>query len=69
MSNHVYKQIVLTGTSKTGIEDAVQNALAKAAESVRNLRWFQITETRGHIENQKIAHWQVTMTVGFTLED
>lgn len=69
MSNHTYKQIVLTGTSKTGVEDAVTNALAKAAESVRNLRWFQITETRGHIENQKISHWQVTMTVGFTLED
>jgi flavin-binding protein dodecin len=69
MSNHTYKQIVLTGTSKNGIEDAVTNALAKAAESVRNLRWFQITETRGHIENQKVSHWQVTMTVGFTLED
>ena len=69
MGNHVYKQIVLTGTSKTGIEDAVDNALAKAAASVRNLRWFEITETRGHIENQKLSHWQVTMTVGFTLED
>ena len=69
MSNHVYKQIVLTGSSKTSIEDAVNSALAKAAESVRNLRWFEITETRGHIENQKLSHWQVTMTVGFTLED
>ena len=69
MSNHVYKQIVLTGSSKTSIEDAVNSALAKAAESVRNLRWFVITETRGHIENQKLSHWQVTMTVGFTLED
>jgi flavin-binding protein dodecin len=69
MGNHVYKQIVLTGTSKTSIEDAVNSALAKAAASVRNLRWFEITETRGHIENQKLSHWQVTMTVGFTLED
>ena len=69
MANHVYKQIVLTGSSKTSIEDAVNSALAKAAESVRNLRWFEITETRGHIENQKLSHWQVTMTVGFTLED
>ena len=69
MSNHVYKQIVLTGTSKTSIEDAVSSALAKAAQSVRNLRWFEITETRGHIENQKLSHWQVTLTVGFTLED
>jgi flavin-binding protein dodecin len=69
MSSHVYKQIVLTGTSKNSIEDAVASALAKAAETVRNLRWFEITETRGHVENQKIAYWQVTMTVGFTLED
>jgi dodecin len=69
MGNHVYKQIVLTGSSKTSIEDAVNAALAKAAQSVRNLRWFEITETRGHIENQKLSHWQVTMTVGFTLED
>jgi flavin-binding protein dodecin len=69
MSNHVYKQIVLTGTSNTSIEDAVNSALAKAAQSVRNLRWFEVTETRGHIENQKLSHWQVTITVGFTLED
>ncbi|MCI0451264.1 MAG: dodecin family protein [Candidatus Latescibacteria bacterium] len=69
MSNHVYKQIVLTGTSKTSIEDAVNSALAKAAQSVRNLRWFEVTETRGHIEDQKLSQWQVTITVGFTLED
>ena len=69
MGNHVYKQIVITGTSKVSIEDAVNSALAKAAESVRNLRWLEITGTRGHIENQKLLHWQVTMTVGFTLED
>jgi flavin-binding protein dodecin len=67
--SHVYKQIVLTGTSKNSIEDAVSTALAKAAETVRNLRWFEITETRGHIENQKVSHWQVTMNVGFTLDD
>jgi hypothetical protein len=69
MSNHVYKQIVLTGTSQTSIEDAVNTAIAKAAQSVRNLRWFEITDTRGHIENQKVSHWQVTVNVGFTLED
>lgn len=69
MGSHVYKTVVLTGTSQTGIEDAVNMAIAKAAESVRNLRWFEITETRGHIENQKVTHWQVTMNVGFTLED
>ena len=69
MGNHVYKTVVITGTSKSGIEDAVSAAIAKASESIRNLRWFEITETRGHIENQKISHWQVTMNVGFTLED
>jgi flavin-binding protein dodecin len=69
MDNHVYKQITLTGTSNTSIEDAVNRAIAKAADSVRNLRWFEITETRGHIENQKVSHWQVTMKIGFTLED
>ena len=69
MDNHVYKQIVLTGTSNTSIEDAVNRAVAKAAESVRNLRWFEIKETRGHIENQVVATWQVTLNVGFTLED
>jgi flavin-binding protein dodecin len=69
MSSHVYKQIILTGTSKNSIEDAVNTALAKAAETVRNLRWFEITETRGHIENQKVSNWQVTINVGFTLDD
>lgn len=69
MSNHVYKTVVLTGSSKTSIEDAVNSAIAKAAQSVRNLRWLEITETRGVIENQKLAYWQVTMNVGFTLED
>ena len=69
MSNHVYKTVVLTGSSKTSIEDAVNGAIAKAAQSVRNLRWLEITETRGVIENQKLAYWQVTMNVGFTLED
>jgi flavin-binding protein dodecin len=69
MSNHVYKTVTLTGSSKTSIEDAVNSAVAKAAQSVRNLRWLEITETRGVIENQKLAYWQVTMNVGFTLED
>ena len=68
MSEHVYKIIELTGSSPLGTEDAVQKAVAKAAESVRNMRWLQITETRGHIENNKIAHWQVTVKIGFTLE-
>lgn len=68
MSEHVYKTLELTGSSPKGIEDAVQNAIARAGRTVHNLRWFQVTETRGHIEGGKIAHWQVTMKVGFTLD-
>jgi flavin-binding protein dodecin len=69
MANHVYKHIELTGSSSSGIEDAVTNALNRAAKSVRNMRWFEVTETRGYIDNGKVAHWQVTIKVGFTLED
>jgi flavin-binding protein dodecin len=69
MSNHIYKTIELVGSSPRGVEDAVQKAIAKASETVRNLRWFQVLETRGHIEGGKVAHWQVTLKLGFTLED
>jgi len=69
MADHVYKHIELTGSSPKSIEDAVQNAVARASKSIRNMRWMQITETRGHIENGRISHWQVTLKVGFTLED
>jgi len=69
MSEHVYKKLELTGSSTTGIEDAVAIALAKAAKTVRNMHWFEVMETRGHIDGGKIAHWQVTIKVGFTLED
>ena len=68
MSNHVYKLLELAGSSTTSIEDAVQNAIAKAHESVRNIHWFMVTETRGHVSEGKVAHWQVTLKVGFTLE-
>jgi len=68
MSEHVYKLLELTGSSTSSIEDACQSAIAKASQSVRNIRWFQITETRGHVEDGKVAHWQVTIKVGFTLE-
>jgi flavin-binding protein dodecin len=69
MSNHIYKKIQLVGSSPVGIEDAVQNAISKASKSLRNLRWFEVLETRGHLENDKIGHWQVTINVGFTLDD
>jgi len=68
MSEHVYKKIELVGSSKSSIEEAVQNALARAEKTVRNMRWFEVTETRGHIENGKVDHWQVTLKVGFTLD-
>ena len=69
LSNHVYKHIELTGSSTKSIEDAVSTAIAKASQSLRNIHWFQVIETRGHVENGKVAHWQVTIKVGFTLED
>ena len=69
MSDHTYKKIELTGTSATSIEEAVGNALAKASETIRNMRWFEIVETRGHIHDGKVGHWQVTVKVGFTLEE
>ena len=68
MPDHVYKTIELVGSSTAGIEDAVAIAIAKASQTVRNLRWFEVTETRGHIEGGRVAHWQVTVKVGFTLE-
>jgi flavin-binding protein dodecin len=69
MPDHVYKTIELVGSSTRGVEDAVQKAIAKAAATVRNLRWFEVLDTRGHIENGRVAHWQVTLKVGFTLEE
>jgi dodecin len=68
MSDHVYKKIEVVGSSPTGFEDAITNALARAEKTVRNMRWFEVTETRGYIENGKLAHWQVTLKIGFTLE-
>jgi flavin-binding protein dodecin len=69
MSHHVYKLLELIGSSPTSIEEAVQTALTKASESVRNIHWFEVVETRGHVEDGKVAHWQVTIKAGFTLED
>ena len=68
MSEHVYKTLELTGSSKKGIEQAVENAVSRAAKTVRNMRWFQVTETRGYIEKGKVAYWQVTLKIGFTLD-
>lgn len=68
MSEHVYKTLELTGSSTQGIEDAVSRAIAKASETVRNIQWFSVVETRGHVKDGKVAHWQVTVKIGFTLE-
>jgi flavin-binding protein dodecin len=68
MNDHVYKLLELTGSSTKNIEDAIQNAIAKASKTMRNMQWFQVMETRGHIADGKVAHWQVTLKIGFTLE-
>ena len=68
MADHVYKLIELTGSSSASIEEAVQTAIAKASETVRNIRWFEVIETRGHVVDGRVAHWQVTIKAGFTLE-
>lgn len=68
MSDRVYKKIEVVGTSSKSIEEAVQNALSKASTSVRNMRWFEVSETRGAIENAKVSSWQVTLKIGFALD-
>ncbi|MET0182294.1 MAG: dodecin [Caulobacterales bacterium] len=68
MSDHVYKMLELTGSSSTGIEDAVNNAISRASETVRNLSWVEVKDIRGAIENGRVRHWQVSMKIGFTLE-
>ncbi len=69
MAEHVYKKIEIVGSSPSGFEEAVQNALARASKTIRNMRWFEVAESRGYIEDGKISHWQVTLKIGFTLED
>jgi flavin-binding protein dodecin len=69
MPDHVYKKIEIVGSSPKGFEEAVQNALARAKKTVRNMRWFEVTETRGYIDDGKVGDWQVTLKIGFTLEE
>ncbi|CAL8981064.1 dodecin flavoprotein [Rhodoplanes serenus] len=69
MSDHTYKLVELVGSSPNGIEAAIENAIARAGKTVRNLRWFEVVQVRGHIENGKVAHYQVTLKVGFTMDD
>ena len=69
MAEHVYKKIEIVGSSPNGMEEAVHNALSRAGKTIRNMRWFEVIETRGYIDEGKIEHWQVTLKVGFTLEE
>ena len=69
MPDHVYKKIELVGSSPNGFEEAVQNALARAKKTVHNMRWFEVTEARGYIDDGKVGEWQVTLNIGFTLEE
>lgn len=69
MPEHIYKTIDLVGSSSTSIEEAVNRALEKASHTVRNLRWFKVTEVRGTIDSGAVEHWQVSLTVGFTLDE
>ena len=68
MAEHIYKKIELVGSSPQGIQAAVENALARASQTIRNMRWFEVMDTRGQIEDGKVNHWQVTLKVGFTLD-
>lgn len=68
MSNHVYKILEIVGSSQTSIEDAINTAVEQASKTVRNMDWFEVVETRGHIKDGKVGHYQVGLKIGFTLE-
>jgi flavin-binding protein dodecin len=67
MSDNVYKIVEIVGSSPSGIEDAIEKAIARAAQTLRDIRWFEVVSTRGHVEGGKVAHYQVTLRIGFTL--
>ena len=69
MNDHVYKVVELVGSSETSIEDAIQTAIQRASQSLRNLRWFEVLQTRGHVEDGEVRHYQVVLKAGFTLEE
>jgi flavin-binding protein dodecin len=69
MPDRVYKKIEITGTSASSLEEAVKNAIDRAAKTVRNMRWFEVVETRGRVDDGKVVEWQVTVKIGFALED
>jgi len=69
MTHHTYKHIELTGSSEVGTDDAINNAIEVASKTVKNMDWFEVIETRGHISNNRIKHWQVTLKIGFRIEN
>jgi flavin-binding protein dodecin len=69
MSDNIYKVVEIVGSSETSIEDAIEGAIARAARTLRDIRWFEVKETRGHVENGKVAHYQVTLKIGFHLAE
>ncbi|MDF1690630.1 MAG: dodecin family protein [Cycloclasticus sp.] len=69
MSHHTYKHIELTGSSEVCSDDAIRNAIESASKSIKNMDWFEVVETRGHISESMIKHWQVTIKIGFRLEN
>ena len=69
MTDHVYKSVEITGSSATGVKEAIDRAIAKASETLRHIDWFQVEDIRGHVEDGKVAHYQVTLKIGFRLED
>lgn len=68
MSDHIYKKVELTGSSTVDMESAIHNAVAKANQTIKNMDWFEVVDTRGHLQDGKVAHWQVTIKIGFRLE-
>ena len=69
MADNIYRKTEIVGTSETSVDDAIQGAIRRAAETVRQIGWFEVSEIRGHVENGEVAHYQVTLKVGFALED
>ena len=69
MTDHVYKSVEITGSSSAGVKEAIDRAIAKASETLRNIDWFEVLDIRGHVEDGKVGHYQVTLKIGFRLED
>jgi dodecin len=69
MEDHIYRVIQIVGSSEKSVDDAIQRAVSRASQTLRNLRWFEVVETRGHIDGGKVQHYQVTLKIGFTIAD